>query len=122
PRRQLMRRLLATLEVGLERVHPRGREQDRRIVLGRHQGAGGQALVVAALEEAQEAIADLVGGHAGESRLRGVRVTSTRIVYENRWMRVREDITELPDGSPGLYGWIDKRPSAMIIALDGEGV
>ena len=32
--------------------------------------AGGQPLVVAALEEAQEAVTDLVGGHVAESRLR----------------------------------------------------
>ena len=36
-------------------------------------------------------------------------------------MRVHEDITELPDGSAGLYGWIEKRPSAMIVALDETG-
>ena len=51
-----------------------------------------------------------------------MRVVSTRVVYENRWMRVHEDITELPDGSPGLYGWIEKAPSAIIVALDDEGV
>jgi 8-oxo-dGTP pyrophosphatase MutT (NUDIX family) len=51
-----------------------------------------------------------------------VRVTSSRVVYENRWMRVHEDITELPDGSPGLYGWIEKPPSAIIVAVGDEGV
>jgi len=50
-----------------------------------------------------------------------VRVLSTRVVYENRWMRVHEDITELPDGSPGLYGWIEKRPGAVIVPLDDGG-
>ena len=48
-----------------------------------------------------------------------MRVTSTRVVYENRWMRVHEDITELPDGSPGLYGWIEKPPSAIDRAAHG---
>jgi 8-oxo-dGTP pyrophosphatase MutT (NUDIX family) len=51
-----------------------------------------------------------------------MRVTSTRVVYENRWMRVHEDITVLPDGSPGLYGWIEKAPSAIIVAASGDGV
>jgi 8-oxo-dGTP pyrophosphatase MutT (NUDIX family) len=51
-----------------------------------------------------------------------MRVTSTRVVYENRWMRVHEDLTEYPDGSPGLYGWIEKRPSAMVVPLDGDDV
>ncbi len=62
-RQPVVRRLLAALEVRLERVHARGREQHRRIVLGRHEAAGGDALVIAPLEEAQVALADLVGGH-----------------------------------------------------------
>jgi 8-oxo-dGTP pyrophosphatase MutT (NUDIX family) len=37
-------------------------------------------------------------------------------------MRVHEDITELPDGSPGLYGWIEKAPSAIIVACSDDGV
>lgn len=32
------------------------------------------------------------------------RTRSTRAVYENAWMRVREDIAELPDGRTTLYG------------------
>jgi 8-oxo-dGTP pyrophosphatase MutT (NUDIX family) len=47
-----------------------------------------------------------------------VRVTSTRVVYENPWMRVHEDRTEHPDGSPGLYSWVEKRPAALIVALE----
>src|SRR4029079_10936430 len=50
------------------------------------------------------------------------RVTSTRVVYENRWMRVHEDLTERPDGTPGLYGGIEKPPAALIVPLDGEFV
>jgi 8-oxo-dGTP pyrophosphatase MutT (NUDIX family) len=51
-----------------------------------------------------------------------MRVTSSRIVYENRWMRLHEDITELPDGSQGLYGWIAKPPAAMIVPLEAGHV
>ena len=47
------------------------------------------------------------------------RVTATRIVYENRWMRLHEDITERDDGTPGLYAWIEKPPAAVIVPLDG---
>jgi 8-oxo-dGTP pyrophosphatase MutT (NUDIX family) len=50
------------------------------------------------------------------------RVTSTRIVYENRWMRLREDVLELADGSPGLYAYAEKPPSAVIVPVDGEHV
>jgi 8-oxo-dGTP pyrophosphatase MutT (NUDIX family) len=57
-----------------------------------------------------------------QSRLRPPRVTSTRVVYENRWMRVHEDELLREDGSPGLYGWIEKSPSALIVPLDGDSV
>src|SRR3954453_14295458 len=53
-----------------------------------------------------------------ESRLRRVRVTSTRVVYENRWMRVHEDRLEREDGSPGLYGWIEKGPAAIVVPIE----
>jgi 8-oxo-dGTP pyrophosphatase MutT (NUDIX family) len=32
------------------------------------------------------------------------KTISTRSVYENRWMRVREDIAEMPDGRNTIYG------------------
>jgi 8-oxo-dGTP pyrophosphatase MutT (NUDIX family) len=51
-----------------------------------------------------------------------MRVTSTRVVYENRWMRVHEDRTEHPDGTPGLYGWIEKPPAAIIVPLEDDAV
>jgi 8-oxo-dGTP pyrophosphatase MutT (NUDIX family) len=47
-----------------------------------------------------------------------VRVVSSRVVYENRWMRVHEDRTELGDGSPGLYGWVEKPPSAIVVPIE----
>ena len=50
------------------------------------------------------------------------RVTDTRIVYENRWMRVHEDRTEREDGTPGLYAWIQKPPAAVIVPVDGDAV
>lgn len=50
------------------------------------------------------------------------RVTSSRVVYENRWMRLHEDHTERADGTPGLYAWIEKPPAAVIVPLDGDGV
>ncbi len=32
------------------------------------------------------------------------RTRSTREIYRNRWMRLREDIAELPDGRTTIYG------------------
>jgi 8-oxo-dGTP pyrophosphatase MutT (NUDIX family) len=57
-----------------------------------------------------------------QSRLRPPRVTSTRVVYENRWIRVHEDRLEREDGSPGLYGWVEKGPSALIVPIEGDDV
>jgi 8-oxo-dGTP pyrophosphatase MutT (NUDIX family) len=51
-----------------------------------------------------------------------LRVTASRVVYENHWMRVREDETLLPDGRPGLYAVIEKPPAAAIVARDGDWV
>ncbi len=45
-------------------------------------------------------------------------VTSSRVVYENRWMRLREDRLVWPDGSPGLYAVVEKAPAAVIAAVE----
>ena len=51
---------------------------------------------------------------------RELRVTSTRIVYENRWLRMREDQTVHPDGTPGVYAYVEKPPAAVILALEDD--
>ena len=49
------------------------------------------------------------------------RVTASRVVYENRWIRVHEDRLEHPDGTPGLYAWVEKPPGTLIVPLqDGD--
>src|SRR5258708_7029705 len=35
------------------------------------------------------------------------RATSTRPIYRNRWIDVREDIVELPDGHTTVYGVVE---------------
>ena len=47
-----------------------------------------------------------------------IKTLSTRVVYENRWMRVREDTIERQDGSPGVYGVVEKADFAVIVPLD----
>jgi 8-oxo-dGTP pyrophosphatase MutT (NUDIX family) len=47
-----------------------------------------------------------------------VDVLSTREVYANAWMTVREDRFRRPDGSEGLYGVVDKPDYALIIPLE----
>lgn len=45
---------------------------------------------------------------------------SSRQVYANAWMTVREDAIRRPDGSAGIYGVIDKPTAAVVIPCDGD--
>jgi ADP-ribose pyrophosphatase len=49
-----------------------------------------------------------------------MKTLSSRVVYQNRWMSVREDQIERADGSRGIYSVVDKNPAAMIIPIDGS--
>jgi 8-oxo-dGTP pyrophosphatase MutT (NUDIX family) len=46
--------------------------------------------------------------------------TSTREVYANPWMTLREDTFRRPDGGEGVYGVVDKPDYALVVALDGD--
>jgi 8-oxo-dGTP pyrophosphatase MutT (NUDIX family) len=46
---------------------------------------------------------------------------ATRVVYKNRWMSVREDEIRHPDGSPGIYGVVDKPTAALIVPTENDG-
>ncbi|MBC7801335.1 MAG: NUDIX hydrolase [Gemmatimonadaceae bacterium] len=50
-----------------------------------------------------------------------ITTTSTRIVYENRWMRVREDTVRRRDGSEGLYGVVEKPDFVVIAPVEADG-
>ena len=44
--------------------------------------------------------------------------TGSRTVYENPWVRVREDAVVRPDGSPGIYGVVEVRsPAVFVVAV-----
>ena len=49
-----------------------------------------------------------------------IETTGTRVVYQNRWMRVREDDIRYRDGSRGIYGVVEKPSFVVIAALDGD--
>lgn len=51
-----------------------------------------------------------------------MKTLSTRIVYKNRWMTVREDDIQRPDGSQGIYGVVEKPDFAVVAAIDGGRV
>ncbi len=53
---------------------------------------------------------------------REIETVATRVVYENRWMRVREDRIAYADGTPGLYGVVEKRDFVLVAARDGDRV
>jgi 8-oxo-dGTP pyrophosphatase MutT (NUDIX family) len=42
----------------------------------------------------------------------------SRIAYANPWIRLREDEVLRPDGSPGIYGVVEIRPSVGILAIN----
>jgi 8-oxo-dGTP pyrophosphatase MutT (NUDIX family) len=46
---------------------------------------------------------------------------ATRLVYQNRWMSVREDDIRHPDGSPGIYGVVDKPTAALVVPMENDG-
>lgn len=45
---------------------------------------------------------------------------STRQMYANPWMVVREDRIRRADGSDGIFGVVDKPDYALVIPLDGD--
>jgi 8-oxo-dGTP pyrophosphatase MutT (NUDIX family) len=49
-----------------------------------------------------------------------MQTIDSRQVYGNAWMTVREDTIRRPDGSPGIYGVVDKPNYALIIPMDGD--
>jgi ADP-ribose pyrophosphatase len=50
-----------------------------------------------------------------------IETTSTRLVYENRWMRVREDTIRRRDGSIGIYGVVEKPDFVVIVPVEDDG-
>jgi 8-oxo-dGTP pyrophosphatase MutT (NUDIX family) len=46
---------------------------------------------------------------------------SSRLVYENRWLSLREDQIRLPDGSPGIYSVVDKPTAVLVIPMERGG-
>jgi 8-oxo-dGTP pyrophosphatase MutT (NUDIX family) len=47
----------------------------------------------------------------------GYQTLSTRVAYENKWTRVREDIIRRPNGQDGLYGIVERGEFAVIVPL-----
>lgn len=56
-------------------------------------------------------------GDKGEREITALR---TRLIYENRWMRLREDVIRRRDGSDGIYGVVEKPDFVVIIPLETD--
>jgi ADP-ribose pyrophosphatase len=50
-----------------------------------------------------------------------IETIGRRLVYENRWMRVREDTVRRRDGSSGIYGVVEKPDFVAIVPVEGDG-
>jgi ADP-ribose pyrophosphatase len=49
-----------------------------------------------------------------------IKTIGSRTAYENRWLRLREDQIERPDGTRGIYGVVEKPDFAVIIPKDRD--
>ena len=51
-----------------------------------------------------------------------ITTLSTREIYRNRWMRLREDEILRSNGQRGIYGVVEKDDAAIIIPIDNGSV
>jgi hypothetical protein len=49
-----------------------------------------------------------------------IQTLATRVVYEHRWMRVREDSIRRRDGSDGIYGVVEKPDFVVIVPVEQD--
>lgn len=54
-----------------------------------------------------------------EGQPQAIDQLSSRVVYRNRWMTVREDEVRFPGGHEGIYGVVEKADFALVIPWDG---
>ncbi len=52
--------------------------------------------------------------------LMSIRTLSSREIYRNPWLRLREDQIERSNGNKGIYSVVDKDECAVIIPIDGD--
>jgi 8-oxo-dGTP pyrophosphatase MutT (NUDIX family) len=48
-----------------------------------------------------------------------IQTTGSRVVYESRWMRIREDSIRHRDGSEGIFGVVEKPD--FVVAAESDG-
>jgi 8-oxo-dGDP phosphatase len=50
-----------------------------------------------------------------------IEQVSTRVVYETPHLRLREDRIRRPDGSAGIYSYVEKPDFALVIPVENDG-
>lgn len=51
-----------------------------------------------------------------------IRTLSSREIYRNPWLRLREDAIERSNGARGIYGVVEKDDCAIIVPIEGDTV
>ena len=51
-----------------------------------------------------------------------ITTLSSREVYRNHWMRLREDEILRNNGEKGIYGVVEKHDAAIILPIDGDRI
>jgi ADP-ribose pyrophosphatase len=51
-----------------------------------------------------------------------IRTLSSREIYRNKWIRLREDRIARDNGAEGIYGVVDKQDCAVILPIDGDSI
>ncbi|MGB7190786.1 MAG: NUDIX hydrolase [Acidobacteriaceae bacterium] len=51
-----------------------------------------------------------------------IRTLSSREVYRNAWLRLREDQIERGNGAKGIYGVVEKDDCAIILPIEGNRI
>ena len=60
--------------------------------------------------------------HPDPEATASIATLSSREVYRNPWLSVREDAILRSNGKPGIYGVVDKDDCAIILPIDGDHV
>lgn len=47
-------------------------------------------------------------------------VKGSKLIYENPWIKVREDSVIRPGGKDGIFGVVEMRPGVTVVALDAD--
>lgn len=56
----------------------------------------------------------------GQPDAGGITPISSRTAYENRWLKIREDIIKYPNNLDGMFGVVERNEFAVILPLSQE--